>query len=514
MQFTCKTVALHGVDARPVEVQCQVARGLHQLNIVGLPDKAVRESKERISAAFYANSIALPPMKILFNLSPADIPKFGNHYDLPMAIALLVNLELLPSDEISRFFAMGALALDGKIEPVNGVLATAIEAKAQESGLICPIDNASEAELVGEIALLAPPTLLSLIKHFKGKPITMQSNRHKAIAAPIFRTDMSLIKGLEMPRRALEIAAAGRHHLFMVGPPGAGKSLLSSAIPSIMPPMNAAEILETTLVHSAAGLVKQDGPVLNRPYYDPHHTASAAAIVGGGQGAGPGEISLAHHGVLFLDELPEFKRDVLESLRQPLETGEILIARANAHLSYPAKFLLVAAANPCNCGMMFEPSTACNRAPLCGEKYMERLSGPLLDRFSLRIMVPATDAISLGKLQEGESSEKVRNRVMSARKMQYARNGNSICNEDLDSGALDAQMRQSGSGAQAVLEKASQRFSLSPRGYYRMIKTARTIADLSGAEVITAEHIAETALYRMMEGSRLNYDVNKRLASV
>ena len=511
MQFTSKTVALHGVEARPVDVQCQISRGIHSVQIVGLPDKAVRESKERLIAAFYAHSIALPPMKILFNLSPADIPKFGNHYDLPMAVALLCNMELLPKEEIANYLCMGALALDGGIESVGGVLASALEAKSESLGFICPQANAHEAGLVDDIDTLYPPTLVSLIKHFKGAPLGAHCVEKNLKLAPKHRNDMSLIKGLELPRRALEIAAAGRHHLFMVGPPGAGKSLLASTLPSIMPPMTAGEILDTTLVHSAAGLVKEAGPVLYRPYYDPHHTASAAAIVGGGQGAGPGEISLAHNGVLFMDELPEFKRDVLESLRQPLETGEILIARANAHLSYPARFLLVAAANPCNCGMLFDPRSACNQAPICGQRYMERLSGPLIDRFSLRISVPATDAISLRKLEAGETSAVVLARTTSAREIQYERNGTGICNEDLNSAVLDAEMTKAGASAQSLLEKAAMRFGLSPRGYYRMIKTARTIADLASEDTIQDQHIAETALYRMMEGNKINYNPNKLL---
>ena len=510
MQVTCKTTAIHGVEARLIDVQCLVSRGLFGISIVGMPERAVREAKERIMATFYANAIALPPMKITFNLSPADIPKYGNHYDLPMAAALLANLELLPKDELERFIMIGALALDGQIESVNGVLATALEATKHGAGLICPEANLSEALMIPDLEVICPQRISQLIAHFRGHPIVL-SNRAQNDLEQDFKTDMSLIKGMEFPKRALEIAAAGRHHLFMVGSPGAGKSLLASALPSIMPPMTAREAMESTLVHSVAGLAKDSGPVFKRPYYDPHHTASAAAIVGGGPGAGPGEISLAHRGVLFLDELPEFKRDVLESLRQPLETGEILVARANAHYSYPARFLLVAAANPCNCGMLLDPASVCAQAPICGAKYMERISGPLLDRFSLRIIVPSVDIKDIQNASRGETSATVRKRVTEARKIQYARNGDLICNEDLDSLALDGELKRAEAGTDTLLNKAAERFNLSIRGYYRMIKTARTIADLEGAEHITRAHIGETALYRVMEDQRRNYD-NVRLS--
>ena len=508
MQVTCKTIALHGVEAWPVDVQCQISRGLFNIAIVGLPDKAVREAKERILAAFYANAIGLPPQKITFNLSPADLPKFGNHYDLPMAIALLSALEIVPKDDGEGLLYLGALALDGRLEAVNGVLAAALEAAGQNCGLVCPSENASEALMVPDLEVVPAPDLANLISHFKGHPIEIKNEKNLQPAQG-YKTDMAMIKGMEIARRALEISAAGRHHLFMVGAPGAGKSLLASALPSIMPPMSASESLESTLVHSSAGLAKSEGPVIERPYYDPHHTASAAAIVGGGVGAGPGEISLAHRGVLFMDELPEFKRDVLESLRQPLETGEILIARANAHFSYPARFLLVAAANPCLCGHLFNPASVCNQAPDCGAKYMERISGPLLDRFSLRIIVQSMDIVALQKAPAGEESQFVRARVCQARERQYTRNGDLVCNEDLSSLRLDDEMELAGEAAQKLLAKAAQRFALSPRGYYRMIKTARTIADLDNCEIMKPDHIAETALYRMFENSRANYNINK-----
>ncbi len=500
MQFTTKTVAHVGVDANLVRVQCQVSRGMHNITIVGLPDKAVREAKERIQAALYANSIALPPLKITFNLSPADIPKSGNHFDLPMAIALLVVLDLLPAEEMNHYISLGALALDGKVERVNGVLAAALEAAGGQHGLICPRENAQEALLVPGQETICPSNLGDLIQHFKGNLISNPSFEKKPNESLSSSCNFNMIKGLEVQRRAIEISAAGRHHLLMVGSPGAGKSMLASMLPTIMPPMSAKETLQTSLVHSVASHSRTRLPLTERPFYDPHHTATIASIIGGGTQAGPGEISLAHNGVLFLDEFPEFRRDVLESLRQPLETGEIMVSRANAHIRYPAKFLLVAAANPCKCGDLHDAAKACHKAPVCGQKYFDRLSAPLLDRFSLWVQVPATKISDLQENKGGESSAEVRERVKRAREIQFSRNGEAICNEDLNNVQLDREIQKSNLRAKNLIQQAANRFDLTPRGYYRMIKVARTIADLSGSEVIEADHIAETAIYRHMKG--------------
>ena len=385
------TVAFLGLEARSVDVQVQISAGPAGFITVGLPDKAVKESRERVAAALHAIGLSLPPRRIIVNLSPADLPKEGSHYDLPIALGLLAAMGVLPADALAEFVAVGELGLDGAILPVPGVLLAALHAGAQEQGLICPAAQGPEAAWAGEVQLIAAPDLLSLINHLKGSLILPQPLQAEAeIRRP--GPDLADIKGQETPKRCIEIAAAGGHNLLMSGPPGSGKSLLAAALAGILPDLTPAEALEVSMVASIAG--ELDGGKLkrSRPFRAPHHSASMAALVGGGTKARPGEVSLAHLGVLFLDELPEYQRTVLDSLRQPLETGQVQVARAAAHVTYPARVQLIAAMNPCRCGHLADPGLACARAPRCAADYQSKLSGPLLDRIDLHIEVPALSA--------------------------------------------------------------------------------------------------------------------------
>jgi magnesium chelatase family protein len=375
------TVAFKGMEAVPVDVQVHMASGVVAFSIVGLGDKAVAESKERVRAALSAIGLALPAKRITVNLAPADLPKEGSHYDLPIAVGLLTAMGLLPADFTSRYLVLGELSLDGKVEPVNGVLPTAMAANARDLGLICPQECGPEAAWAADdLDILPVCSLVQILNHMKGTQVLSRPAAKLADkAAPL--PDLKDVKGQESAKRALEVAAAGGHHMLMVGPPGAGKSMLASRMPSILPPMDAAEMLEVSTIASVAGELRDKGLSAIRPYRAPHHSASQAALVGGGHRALPGEMVLAHNGVLFLDELAEFQPRALEALRQPMETGEAVIARANHHVTYPARFQLVAAMNPCKCGMAGEPGHVCKRGPRCAGDYQARVSGPLLDRY-------------------------------------------------------------------------------------------------------------------------------------
>ncbi|MDO7630060.1 MAG: YifB family Mg chelatase-like AAA ATPase, partial [Loktanella sp.] len=414
------TVAFEGIEARMVEVQCAVAPGIPAFSIVGLPDKAVSEARERVRSALSSMAIALPSKRITINLSPADLPKIGSHFDLPIAVALLAALEIIPADDAEKTVALGELSLNGNLVPVLGALPAAMAAASEDRTLLCPYACGPEAAWVGTANVIAARTLADVIRHYNGQSVIAPSRPGEVTQAAQAR-DLSEVKGQERAKRAIEIAAAGRHHLLMVGSPGSGKSMLAARIPGILPPLTPSEALETSMIHSVSGLLDEGGISRERPFREPHHTASMAAIVGGGRGAKPGEISLAHNGVLFMDEFPEFPRTVLETLRQPIETGEVVVARANAHVKYPCRFMLVAAANPCKCGYLTDPARACSRAPICGEDYMGRISGPLMDRFDLRVEVPPVAFTDLDLPQDGESSEVVRDRVKMARAAQATR---------------------------------------------------------------------------------------------
>ena len=388
------TVAFEGIEARAVDVQVQVAPGLPAFNVVGLPDKAVSEARERVRAALVASGLALPARRITVNMAPADLPKEGSHYDLPIALGLMAAIGAIPPDAVAGFTVLGELGLDGSIAPVAGVLPAAIGANARGEGLICPYACGPEAAWASpEMEIIAAGSLIQLANHFKGTQVLM---RPKPKVREVAGTPLDLkdIKGQESAKRALEIAAAGGHNLLMVGPPGAGKSMLAARLPSILPPLSPAELLEVSMIASVAGEIEEGALTNRRPFRAPHHSASMPALVGGGLRAKPGEISLAHHGVLFLDEFPEFQPAVLDSLRQPLESGDVTIVRANYRVTYPARFMLIAAMNPCRCGRASDPGFACRRGAndRCAADYQGRLSGPLIDRIDLHIEVPAVSA--------------------------------------------------------------------------------------------------------------------------
>ena len=495
------TVAFEGVEARMVEVQCAVAPGMPHFGIVGLPDKAVSEARERVRAALSALSIALPSRRITVNLAPADLPKEGAHFDLPIALALLAALEIIPKDSVERTVALGELSLDGRLLPVIGALPAALAAAEEDRALLCPRASGAEAAWVGAVQVLAAASLDQVVRHYTGQSPLTPAEAGEVTDGP-FPRDLAEVKGQERAKRALEIAAAGRHHMLMVGTPGSGKSMLAARLPGLLPPLSAPEALETSMIHSLAGLISEGGISRRRPFREPHHTASMAAIVGGGKGAKPGEISLAHNGVLFLDEFPEFARPVLETLRQPIETGEVVVARANAHVRYPCRFLLIAAANPCRCGYLTDPARACTKAPLCGEDYLGRISGPLMDRFDLRVEVPPVAWQDLDLAATGESSASVAARVAAARTRQaqrFAAHPGLRVNADMEGRLLEETATPDAEG-RAFLTRAAERFGLTARGYHRILRVARTIADLDESADVRLPHLAEAVSYRLVLG--------------
>lgn len=498
MTAVAYTVAFDGIEAKLVEVQCAVTPGMPGFAIVGLPDKAVSEARERVRAALTHLAIALPSKKITINMSPANMPKEGSHFDLPIAMALLAALDILPRDDIAATISLGELSLNGDLVPVIGALPAAMTAATEEKVLVCPQNCGPEAAWVDAAKVIAPPSLAAVIRHFTGQAVM-----DAAVAGEVQTTsgtsDLAEVKGQERAKRALEIAAAGRHHLMMIGSPGSGKSMLSKRIPGILPPMSPIEALETSMIHSLAGVLEEGGINRTRPFQEPHHTASTAAIIGGGRTAKPGQISLAHNGVLFLDEFPEFPRSVLETLRQPIETGEVIVARANAHVKYPCRFMLVAAANPCKCGYLADPARACARVPICGEEYMGRISGPLMDRFDLRVEVPPVAYTDLDLPEDGESSAVVAARVAAARQVQsdrFADAGDVRVNAEAE-GRLLEQIATPDTEGRALLVKVAERFGLSARGYHRVLRVARTIADLAGDADVRRPHVAEAVSYRL-----------------
>ncbi|MCW1931635.1 YifB family Mg chelatase-like AAA ATPase [Pararhodobacter zhoushanensis] len=498
MLARARTVAFDGIEARLVEAQCVLTPGLPAFHVVGLPDKAVSEARERVRAALSSLSIALPPRRITVNLSPADLPKEGSHFDLPIALALLAALDVIPADELAGSVSLGELALDGALVPVVGALPAAMAAASAGYTLICPRACGAEAAWVGAAQVFAPATLQDAIHHFTGQTPLPRAQPGEVITDPGAR-DMHDVKGQERAKRALEIAAAGRHHVIMVGTPGSGKSMLAARMPGLLPPLSPMEALETSMIHSLAGLLDEGGISRSRPFREPHHTASVAAIVGGGKGAKPGEISLAHNGVLFLDEFPEFPRTVLETLRQPIETGEVVVARANAHTRYPCRFLLIAAANPCRCGYLGDASRACARAPGCGDDYLGRISGPLMDRFDLRIEVPPVGWSDLDLPATGETSAQIAARVARARTLQDARfaaHPTVQVNADAEGALLDEIAAPDPEG-RALLAKVADRFGLTARGYHRVMRVARTIADLDASATVRLPHVAEAVSFRL-----------------
>lgn len=489
------TFAFAGIEALPVEVEVQITSGLPAFLIVGLPDKAVAESRERVRAALTGLGLSLPPKRVLVNMAPADLAKEGSHFDLPVALAVLAAMDVLPREDLPGFAALGELSLNGDIKPVAGVLAAALGASARDLGLICPAAQGGEAAWAGRIEVLAAPDLHALLNHFRGTQLLAAPSPPRPDPAPARAPCLSEVKGQESAKRAIEIAAAGGHNLLMVGPPGSGKSMLAARLPGLLPDLSPQEALEVSLVHSIAGLLEGGRLVTRPPFREPHHSASMPALIGGGQRAKPGEISLAHRGVLFLDEWPEFPRPALEALRQPMETGRATISRANARVSYPARFQCIAAMNPCRCGYLGEAGRECGKAPRCGEDYQGRLSGPLLDRMDLTIEVTPVPPAELARAPAGEPSAAVAARIQAARDAQRGRWGEDgpACNAEADIGALSASLQ---ADAAALLEQAAARLRLSNRAHVRTMRVARSIADLAGSIAVRRAHLAEALAFR------------------
>ncbi|MEP4032445.1 YifB family Mg chelatase-like AAA ATPase [Roseibium polysiphoniae] len=499
------TVAFQGIDALPVDVQVQVGPGMVAFTIVGLPDKAVGESRERVRAALHASGLALPAKRVTVNLAPADLPKEGSHYDLPIALGVMAAIGAIPADMLGAYAVLGELGLDGRLAPVAGVLPAAMGANAIGKGLICPADCGAEAAWAdAEMDILAPVSLIQLANHFKGTQV-LSRPAPKLQGTPGNLPDLGEVKGQETAKRALEIAAAGGHNLLMSGPPGAGKSMLASRLPSILPPLRPRELLEVSMISSLAGELADGRLTDRRPFRAPHHSASMAALVGGGIRAKPGEVSLAHNGVLFLDELPEFNPQVLDSLRQPLESGEAVIARANHRVSYPARIQLIAAMNPCRCGYAGEPGHQCRRGARCSTEYQARVSGPLLDRIDLRIDVPAVTAADLITPTASETSAAVGVRVAEARRIQRERflalGVSASTNAEAPASVIETIAAPDPGGLQ-FLHDAARSLALSARGYHRVLKLARTLADLDGLDTVGRIHLAEALSYRGQDLAR------------
>ena len=505
MVSRCTTIAFSGIQAVPVDVQVMIAPGKTGMHIVGLADKAVAESRERVQAALHASGLSMPAKKVTVNLAPADLPKEGSHYDLPIALALMAGLGAIPGDALESYVVMGELGLDGTVAPVAGALPAAMGANGLGKGLICPHASGSEAAWAdADMDVLGPRSLIAIANHFKGTQVL--SRPIAKVCEDVARHgDMADIRGQETAKRALEVAAAGGHNMLLIGPPGSGKSMLAERLPSILPPLDPKELLEVSMIASIAGTLADGQLSAARPFRAPHHSASMAAMVGGGLRARPGEVSLAHNGVLFLDEFPEFTPQVLDSLRQPLEAGETMIARANHRVSYPSRLQLIAAMNPCRCGMAGEPGHQCRRGVRCASDYQARISGPLLDRIDLRIEVPAVTATDLIRPADGESSAVIGERVARARQRQFERYLALGCDHHTNAQANNAIIESAASSDAAgrrLLEDAAASLKFSARGFHRILKVARTLADLDDTENVGRIHLAEAISYRLA-GDRL-----------
>jgi magnesium chelatase family protein len=494
------TVAFQGVEARPVDVEVQLTGGEAHFILVGLGDKAVGESRERVRAAFSGLGLAMPGRRIICNLAPADLPKEGSHYDLPIALAVMAAMGVINPDALTDWAAMGELSLDGRIVTAPGALPAAVAAGAMGLGLICPEACGAEAAWAGETRILAAPSLISLVNHFRGTQVLSPPAPGRVLEGGKV-PDLRDVKGQENAKRALEIAAAGGHNLLFIGPPGSGKSMMAARLPGLLPPLSPAELLETSMVHSVAGLIAKGELTRARPFRAPHHSATMAALTGGGVRIKPGEVSLAHNGVLFLDELPEFTAQALDSLRQPLETGEVVVARANAHVRYPARFQLIAAENPCKCGHGGAGRGHCGRAPRCQLDYQAKVSGPFMDRIDLQIEVPPVTAADLALPAPAEGTAEAAARVNAARELQIERarraeeEGASPLNARAEGQWLET-IAELDPAARALLARAAEAGGLTARGWTRTLRLARTIADLEGSGAVKRVHVAEALIYR------------------
>ena len=494
-----------GVHAIRVDVEVDVANGLPCINVVGLPEGAVREGRERVTAALHNSGFSVPPRRITVNLAPADVRKDGSAFDLPIAVGILAATGVVPAQNAEQFCLLGELGLDGDLRPVRGVLPIVMRSRVEgATTAVVPAGNAPEAAVVEGVTVYPAATLLDVIAILRGdmrKPMAIDAAAVLSNGTVHHDVDYADVKGQEHAKRALEIAAAGQHNFLLIGPPGSGKSMLTRRLPTIMPPLSVAEALEVTKIHSVAGRLRPGQALVNiRPFRAPHHTISDAGLVGGGTNPRPGEASLAHHGILFLDELPEFRRHVLEALRAPLEDGTILIGRARGAMSYPARFMLAAAMNPCPCGYHGDGHARCTCHIAQVERYMARVSGPMLDRIDLHIEVPSVSARELTQLEPGESSAVIRERVLAARRLQLARFTGRKVFANAQMTARDVRelckVDERGLG---LLQSAIQKLGLSARAYHRVLRLARTIADLESAPRIASSHIGEAIQYRTLD---------------